>query len=75
MKQKLITFVGWTLLLTGIGLYIYPVYLEEIGSRSGLVAFVIIFAGISLLKYRKDQINESLARKSDERKMRKNIAD
>lgn len=58
MKQKLIKVVGWTLLLTGVGLYIYPVFLVEIGSRSGLVAFVIIFAGISLLKYRKDQINK-----------------
>jgi len=58
MKHKLITMQGWVLLLTGVGLYIYPVFLDEIGSRSGLVAFVIIFAGISLLKYRKDQINK-----------------
>ena len=58
MKQKLITLLGWALLLSGVGLYIYPVFLDDIGSRSGLVAFVIIFVGISLLKYRKDQINK-----------------
>lgn len=58
MRQKLITIFGWTLLLVGVGLYIYPVFLDDMGTRGGLVAFVIIFVGISLLKYRKDQINK-----------------
>ena len=58
MKQKLIAIFGWTLLFIGVGLYIYPVFLDDMGTRSGLVAFVIIFVGISLLKYRKDQINK-----------------
>ncbi len=58
MKLSIITILGWALLFLGVALYIFPIFVDEIGVRSGLVAFVIIFVGISLLKYRKDQINK-----------------
>lgn len=52
-----INFLGWLLLIVGLFLYIVPMFYSILGSYSGLVAFILIFIGISLLKYRKDQIN------------------
>jgi hypothetical protein len=58
MKLKLLNWLGWLILVIGVVLYIFPIFHEQIGSYSGLVAFVVIFVGISLLKYRKDQLNK-----------------
>jgi len=58
MKPKIINFVGVLLLFLGIVLTIYPFFLDDLGAQSGLFAFVLIFVGVSLLKYRKDQLNK-----------------
>jgi heme/copper-type cytochrome/quinol oxidase subunit 3 len=57
LSAKLVDFLGWLLLALGVLLYIVPLFYELLGFHSGLVAFGLIFIGISLLKYRKDQIN------------------
>ena len=54
--SKWSTIVGWGLLVIGLVLYVVPLFYELLGFYSGLFAFLLIFAGISLLKYRKDQI-------------------
>ncbi len=56
VKSKLLSVIGWFCLGFGILLYIVPLFYEWLGHQSGLVAFILIFIGISLLKYRKDQI-------------------
>lgn len=58
MQRKLntLTGLGWVLLTVGVTLYIFPFFYQYVGSYSGLIAFALIFAGISLLKYRKDQM-------------------
>jgi len=49
--------LGWGLLLAGILLYIVPLFYAVTGFYSGLFAFCLIFIGVSLLRYRKDQLN------------------
>ncbi|MGX5175348.1 hypothetical protein ACUR5C_15115 [Aliikangiella sp. IMCC44653] len=56
-KHKLTLVAGWACLLFGVLMYIFPIFYNSLGHQSGLVAFVLIFIGISLLKYRKDQLN------------------
>ncbi|MET1255867.1 hypothetical protein [Aliikangiella maris] len=56
-KAQIMNIIGWVLLLIGIILYILPVAFEWLGHYSGLLAFVFIFCGITLLKLRKDQLN------------------
>lgn len=58
MKSKLTAAIGTLLLLIGVSQYIFPLFLDQLGSYSGLVGFLFVFAGISLLKVRKDQINK-----------------
>ena len=58
LKQRLISACGWSCLCVGIFLTIVPVFYERLGHQSGLVAFGILFIGISLLKVRKDQIEK-----------------
>ena len=58
IKNKLYNIVGWLLLAFGLLLYIVPLFFELTGHYSGLLAFGLIFVGISLLKYRKDQMNQ-----------------
>ncbi|WP_444996547.1 hypothetical protein [Aliikangiella sp. IMCC44359] len=57
-KNRLLTVLGWCCLLVGVTLYVVPLIYNQLGHHSGLVAFAIIFVGITLLKYRKDQINK-----------------
>ncbi|WP_196140045.1 hypothetical protein [Aliikangiella sp. G2MR2-5] len=56
-NQPWIARLGWLILLIGLVLYIVPLFYEQIGFYSGLLAFALIFIGITLLKLRKDQIN------------------
>jgi hypothetical protein len=49
--------LGWLLLSFGLLLYIKPLFYDVLGFNSGLIAFLLIFIGITLLKYRKDQLN------------------
>ncbi len=60
MQTKLLIYkiLGWGLLGFGLLLYVIPVFYEYLGFYSGLLAFGLIFIGISLLKLRKDQINQ-----------------
>lgn len=51
-------YVAILLLLVGIVNYIYPLFYEFFGNNSGVVSFFLIFIGVTLLKYRKDQIND-----------------
>jgi|GEM_PF-4097192 len=51
-------FIGWLLLVIGLLLYIVPLFFSVTGHYSGLLAFALIFIGISLLKYRKDQMDK-----------------
>jgi amino acid transporter len=57
-KNQLTLITGWFCLLFGVLMYIFPIFYTLLGHQSGLVAFVLIFIGISLLKYRKDQVNK-----------------
>jgi len=57
-KNRLSLIAGWLLLAAGVILYIVPVFYEFLGFHSGLVAFILIFIGVTLLKYRKDQLNK-----------------
>jgi len=50
--------LGWCLLLLGVSGYILPWYYQWLEFHSGLVAFLLIFVGISLLRIRKDQLDE-----------------
>lgn len=59
MKSKISDFLGWLLLAFGLLLYVIPLFENLLGHYSGLLAFILIFVGISLLKYRKDQINKN----------------
>ena len=56
--KKLMNYVAILLLLVGIVNYIYPLFFEFFGNNSGVVSFFLIFIGVTLLKYRKDQIND-----------------
>ncbi len=56
--RVIIAILGWVLLLSGLFLYVVPLFYFSMGFYSGLFAFMLIFAGISLLKYRKDQLNQ-----------------
>ena len=58
IKNKLFNLIGWLLLCSGLLLYVVPLFFELIGHYSGLLAFSLIFVGITLLKYRKDQMNK-----------------
>ena len=57
MRARIVTFIGWLLLAVGVLLYIVPLFYSLLGFHSGLVAFTLIFIGISILKYRKDQLD------------------
>ena len=57
-KHQLTNVLGWILLVSGVLLYVVPLFYDWFGFYSGLLAFILIFIGISLLKYRKDQINQ-----------------
>ena len=57
-SPKLVNLVGWFCLCSGILLYIIPLFYSVLGFYSGLFAFVLIFIGVTLLKYRKDQLNQ-----------------
>ena len=58
MKNKLSNILGWLLLVFGLLLYVVPLFNDWLGHYSGLLAFALIFIGITLLKYRKDQLNK-----------------
>ena len=57
-KSKLLNIIGWLMLGVGLLLYVVPLFFETTGHYSGLLAFGVIFIGITLLKYRKDQLNK-----------------
>lgn len=58
LKHPIFHFTGWFLLLCGVLLYVVPLLYDWLGFHSGLFAFALIFIGVSLLKYRKDQLNK-----------------
>lgn len=57
LNNKFTGVIGWFLLISGLVLYVVPLFYDFFGFHSGLFAFLLIFVGISLLKYRKDQLN------------------
>jgi len=50
--------LGWAFLVLGVSGYVLPWFYEWLGFRGGLVAFLLIFIGISLLRIRKDQLDK-----------------
>ena len=58
-KSLFASIAGWVCLLSGVFLYVTPVFYDWLGFHSGLVAFILVFIGVSLLKFRKDQLNRS----------------
>jgi len=53
-----VAILGWLSLIVGIFLYIVPLFYDKFGHHSSLIAFGFVFVGITLLKYRKDQMNQ-----------------
>jgi len=58
MKTAILNLFAWSLIIIGIVLSVFPFFYNQIGALSGLLAFAILFVGISLLKLRKDQLNK-----------------